>query len=704
MRLSDYVQFSQPKLPIYLQSEVAECGLTCVTMVACYHGFQTNMLAMRQKYPAGLQGITVKQLVNIASDIGLSARVLKLDLGQLAKVKKPAILHWNFNHFVTLASVSSKGIVIHDPAKGRLKLDWSQVSECFTGITIELVPATDFVQKDERIRMPLRDFIGRVDGLWTSLSKIFFIAILLQILLLISPYYIRVVIDQGILAEQADFLWSVFIGFLLVLLLSTFAQTLKSAAIMYLDKSLSFQVKANIQRHLLHLPLSFFENRHVGDIKSRFEAFNEVQRLISRGFITALVDGLLSITTILIMFHYQASLALVALSFLAFAYLMRFVLTNKENEYLEQSLTSHAKENSHFIETLRAILPIKCFAKENNRLSSWMNLYADTLNNNIQREKLIITADVLQDITTKIEYLVIVLIGAHLILDNSLSLGMFLAFLAYRQLFADSAQSLLDNLLRFRIAGTYLRRMSDIVMQKPEQDHEVISLPFDTIKGELEVKNFSFRYSDSFPWLYQNLNFQVAAGESVVIVGRSGLGKTTLLKLMTGLIQPQQGSLLLDGHPVRNIGFRQFRRLCATVMQNDQLLNGSLLENITFFEPNPDVELVKEAIRGAAIWDEIQAMPMGLHSQVGDLGSSLSGGQKQRILLARAFYAKPKILFLDEATSHLDSATEHQVNQYLKQKRITRVSVAHRSETIAAADRIIDLSELCTNRQTALIA
>lgn len=129
-----------------------------------------------------------------------------------------------------------------------------------------------------------------------------------------------------------------------------------------------------------------------------------------------------------------------------------------------------------------------------------------------------------------------------------------------------------------------------------------------------------------------------------------------------------------------------------------QLLNGSLLENITFFEPNPDVELVKEAIRGAAIWDEIQAMPMGLHSQVGDLGSSLSGGQRQRILLARAFYAKPKILFLDEATSHRNSATEQQVNQYLKQKWITRVSVVHRSETIAAADRIIDLSELFTNR------
>lgn len=694
MLIADYIQFRSQQLPVYLQSEVAECGITCIAMVACYHGFKTNMLAMRQKYPAGLHGVTVKQIVNIADELGLSARVLKLDLGQLAKVKKPAILHWNFNHFVTLAKVNSKGITIHDPAKGRLNLDWNQVSESFTGIVIELVPSSDFARKDERIRIPLRHFIGKVDGLWASLGKILVIALLLQGLLLLSPYYIRVVIDKGINSGQTSMLWSVFIGFSLVLMLSVLAQIIRSAAIMYLDKNLSFQVKANIQRHLLHLPLSFFESRHVGDIKSRFEAFNEVQRMISRGFITAIVDGLLSITTLTIMFYYNKTLALVSVCFLVALYLIRFFLTNKENEHLEQQLSKHAKENSHFIETIRAIMPIKSFAKENNRLSSWMNLYADTLNSSIQREKVTIASDVTQNALGRIEYLIIVMISASFIIEGALSLGMFLAYLAYRQQFADSAQSLVDNIFRFRIAGTYLRRMSDIVMQVPEQDQVRVALKSEQIIGALEVRNLHFRYSDSTPWLYQALSFRVEAGESVAIIGRSGLGKSTLLKIMTGLIQPQQGDLLLDGMPVKSLGFRQFRQCCATVMQNDQLLNGSLLENITFFEPSPHLELVKEALKGAAIWDEIQAMPMGLHTQVGDLGSALSGGQKQRILLARAFYTQPKILFLDEATSHLDSVSEQRVNQYLKQKNMTRISVAHRKETIAAADRVIDLTEL----------
>ena len=695
MRLSDYIQFGNQKLPVYLQSEVAECGLSCVAMVACYHGFKTNMLAMRQKYSAGLHGITVKQIISIADDIGLSARVLKLDLGQLAKVKKPAILHWNFNHFVTLAKVSSKGIVIHDPAKGRVKLNWNQVSDAFTGIVVELVPSTSFEKKDERIRVPLKQFIGRVDGLWLSLGKIFVIAAIFQSLILISPYYIRIIIDHGILPQQDGLLWTVFIGFLLLLLFSACAQVLRAGAILYLDKSLSFQVKANIQRHLLNLPMSFFESRHVGDIKSRFEAFNEVQRLISRGFITALVDGLLSIATVIIMFSYQPALTMVALGFIALLYVIRYFLTNRENEYLEQALSKHAKENTHFIETIRAIMPIKCFAKENVRLATWMNLYADSLNAGIKQEKVMISSDITQKILGKLEYLIIVLMGAQLIINEMLSLGVFLAFLAYRQQFSDSAQSLVDNLFRFRIAGTYLRRMSDIVMQTPEHDNQKQFLPAEQVKGELEVRGLGFRYGSGSPWLYQNLNFNVVAGESVVITGRSGLGKTTLLKIMIGLIPAEKGEIRLDGVPIDQLGLRQYRSCCATVLQNDQLLAGSLMENISFFEPSPDLQRVKEAIQGAAIFDEIQAMPMGLHTQVGDLGSALSGGQKQRILLARAFYAKPKLLFLDEATSHLDVETEKLVNQYLKSKQITRISVAHRQETIAAADRVIDLSELC---------
>lgn len=706
MNLPDYLQFTRQSLPVYTQSEVAECGITCMAMISCYHGLKINMLSMRQRFPTGLQGITVRQIINIGNDIGFSSRVLKVDLGQLAKIKAPAILHWNFNHFVVLASVNKRGIVIHDPAKGKRQLDWNQVSESFTGVVIEMVPSREFKQADERIKLPLSSFFGKVEGLWSSLGKIFLIACLLQGFLLISPYYIRLVVDEGIADGQQNILWWAFVGFLAVLAISTLAQVTRSAAILFLDKSLGFQVKANIQKHLLNLPLSFFEARHVGDIKSRFEAFNEVQRMISRGFITALVEGILSITTMVIMFSYQPLLTAVSLFFLVTLYAIRFTLTNKENKHLEQLLGNQAKENSHFIETIRAITPIKCFSKENVRLSSWLNLFAATTNESIKREKLVMAADIAQVTISKLEYLIIVLIGAHLIIEQQFSLGMFLAFLAYRQHFADSSQSLVDSLTRFKVAGTYLHRMTDIIMQPTEkqmqkQGNLVPLWEHTEIRGKLQVKNLHFRYGPSSPWLYQGLNFTVQAGESVAIVGRSGLGKSTLMKIMIGLINAEQGEILLDDMPLNNTSKQQFRNVCATVMQNDQLFNGSLLENITFFEPTPDLKKLREAAEGAAIWEDIQAMPMGLHSQVGDLGSALSGGQKQRILLARAFYAEPKILFLDEATSHLDSETERQVNEYLKHKQITRISVAHRKETIDAADRVIDLSVLCDNAEAA---
>mgnify|MGYP000500925002 CR=1 FL=1 len=704
MQLTDYIDFKAAKLPIFHQSEVAECGITCLAMVAYYHGHKINMLAMRQKYPVGIQGITVKQMLSVANDIGLSGRVLKLELGQLAKVKTPAILHWNFNHFVTLKSVNRHGITIHDPAKGKVKLNWNEVSEAFTGIVIELTPTNSFEQKDERIKMPLRAFIGKVDGLGLSLFKIFIIAMLLQGLFLVAPYYIRLVIDQGIpLSDQGLLVWFL-IGFVGITLLTSASHILRSGAILYLDKNLGFQVKANIQRHLLHLPMSFFESRHIGDIKSRFEAFNEVQRMISRGFISAVVEGLLGITTLVIMYSYNTALALISVAFLALTFLIRFSLTNKENKYLEQALSKQAKENSHFLETIRAIMPIKCYVKESARLSSWLNLFADSTNENIKREKIGIIAEVSQELVSKLEYLLIVFVGATLIIDEVFTVGMFIAFLAYRQQFANSTHTLVDQLFRFRLASTYLRRMSDIVLQQQEDQQGSLTLQKENTQGSIEVRDLHFRYSSSSSWLFQGINFQIQAGESVVIIGRSGLGKSSLLKLMTGLIQPQQGDYLLDGHSITNIGMRNFRTLCATVMQNDQLLNGSLIENISFFEPSPDVERVKEAAMGACIWHDIQAMPMGLHSQAGDLGSALSGGQKQRLLLARALYSQPKILFLDEATSHLDAKTEQQVNQYLKSKEITRISVAHRQETINAADRIIDLDQLISQSRTSAMA
>ncbi|UJX25545.1 peptidase domain-containing ABC transporter [Pseudoalteromonas sp. CF6-2] len=694
MRLTDYIDFKSSKLPTFLQSEVAECGITCLAMIAFYHGYKVNMLAMRQRYPVGTQGITVKHILKIADDIGLSGRVLKLELGQLSKLKGPAILHWNFNHFVTLASVSRTGIVIHDPAKGKVKLDWKQVSEAFTGIAIELTPSSTFTVADERVKMPLRTFIGNIDGLGSSLFKIFVIALILQCFLLISPYYIRIVIDHGIpLSDSGVLIW-LLAAFLAITLLTTFSNIIRSAAILYLDKNLGFQVKANIQRHLLHLPLSFFESRHVGDIKSRFEAFNEVQRMISRGFIAAIVEGLLGITTLIIMYTYSPTLALISLIFLSITLMVRLYLTKKENKHLEQVLAKQAKENSHFLETIRAIMPIKCYVKESTRLSSWLNLFADTTNENIKREKISISAEISQELISKVEYLTVIFFGATLIINNAFTIGMFIAFLAYRQQFSSSTQTLVDHIFRFKLASTYLRRMSDIVMQSQEQESNSLVVAKEQTKGHIEVRDLHFRYSPSSPWLFRGINFEINAGESVAIIGRSGLGKSTLLKLMTGLIKAEQGDYLLDGHSINMLGMRNFRSMCATVMQNDQLLNGSLIENISFFEPKPDINQVIEAAKGAAIWQEIQAMPMGLHTQVGDLGSSLSGGQKQRLLLARALYSQPIVLFLDEATSHLDAATELQVNQHLKSKRITRISVAHRQETIKAADRVIDLEKL----------
>lgn len=686
-----------PRLPSIMQTEVAECGLACVAMVANFYGFKTNLLSLRQQFSLGTRGATIKDIINISERVNLSSRVLRLELNQLKLLKKPTILHWNFNHFVVLSKVLVKGVVIHDPARGKVHLTWQQVSDSFTGIALELSPTHHFEKGSQRTEISVRGLIGHIKGLYKTIGKIIFVTLILQSLFLLYPYYIRMVIDIGVSQQQQSVLVWLFVGFLVVLFLNTFAQFIRANALLYLEKMLDLHVKYNIQNHLLNLPLKFFAARHVGDIKSRFEAFTEVQRIISRGFIAAIVDGLLSTVTLVIMFSYQPLMAAVTVAMFIAIYSWRFYLTGIESVLLKEQLEHQAVENSYFIETIRTITPIKCFAKENSRLSNWSTLFYETTNASVKREKIRILADVSHTFCDRAEYLIIVLIGANLMLANQFSIGMFLAFIAYRQQFMTSGQSLIEHMLKFRISKTYLQRMADIVLQETEASATPEHPSFPQL-GSFEIKNLAFRYDDFSPWLYHDVSLKIDAGESVAMVGRSGLGKSTLLKVMAGLLTPNKGEILFGGMDIQTLGLKNYRSICGTVMQDDQLFNGSILDNISFYDPYPDVEKIKAITQGLAIWDDIDGMVMGLYTQIGDLGSSLSGGQKQRILLARALYAEPKILFLDEATSHLDAQTELKVNQYLAQERITRISIAHRKETINAADRVIDLAKLAQSR------
>jgi len=437
--------------------------------------------------------------------------------------------------------------------------------------------------------------------------------------------------------------------------------------------------------------MTFFEKRHIGDLLSRFSSLQPIRNLLAEGMISAVLDGVMAAITLAMLFIYSWQLAFFVLTALTLYSAVRLALYKVIWDRTEATIQAQAKENSTFIESVRAIQSLKLFNRESEREGQWLNRYSDIVNSNMRLGRAKIAFGTLNDIIFGFENVITIYFAARLALDNALTVGMIFAFISYKQHFTEKSVQLVEKILDFRILGLHLDRLSDIALTPTEEGHEQPIAYTRELHGNIELRNVSFRYSENDRWVLDDINFSVAAGEFVTITGPSGAGKTTLMKIMLGLLQPTGGEVLVDGIPMSTVGTRVYREQVAAVMQEDQLLSGSVAENICFFDAKFDQERMVACARMARIHDEIMAMPMTYNSLIGDMGSSLSAGQKQRLLLARALYREPRILFLDEGTAHLDTENEKHINESLRHLRMTRISVAHRPDIAAGADRIVRL-------------
>lgn len=680
------------KLPLIRQTEAAECGLACLAMVAAFHGYQSSLVELRQKFSLSLNGCTLLDLMNFAELLQLSSRPLRLELEQLSQLSTPCILHWDMNHFVVLKSVSKQGCIIHDPAYGERKLALSEVSKHFTGIALELLPVAGFELKQGQSSLGLSHFWSKITGLKRSLTLLFLLSILLQLFTIAAPYYMQLVVDDVILTHDTSLLVVLALGFCMLLLFEVMTSAVRSFVLLHFGSLLNIQMAANLFHHLIRLPLSYFEKRHIGDVVSRFGSLRQVRELLTAGMVEALIDGLMALGILGVIFFYSPQLSVVVLVAVFIYAAFRLAMYRSLRQVSEQEILAQAKENTNFMETMRAMQTIKLFGSEVKREALWQNYFVDVTNKAITLGVFNLTYTSVNRLLFGIENIVVVYLAALLVLDGSFSTGMLFAFIAYKAQFLERMARLIEKFIQFKMLSLHFDRLSDIALTEQENIHHD-QVGSRAVEGALEVRDLSFRYSDASKWVVQQVDLQIAAGESVALVGPSGCGKTTLMKLMLGLLQPQQGEVLVDGTALDKFGLRGYRQQIAAVMQDDQLLSGTIRENITFFAEQPDEALMLECAALAAIDHDIQQMAMGYNSLIGDMGSALSGGQKQRLLLARALYRQPKILFLDEATSHLDIKTEFSVSEAIKGLKITRVVIAHRPETIASADRIIRLGE-----------
>lgn len=676
------------------QTEIAECGLASLTMVANYHGLDIDLGTMRRRIAPSLRGAALKTLIELADRIGLTPRAVKLPLEQLGNLHVPAVLHWDMNHYVVLERVKGDKALIHNPDGRSAWMPMAEVSDYFTGVALELRPSDDFQTGKERERLRLSQLWQRMTGIKRALLQVLVLTLVLQAFVLASPYYMQLAIDQAIPALDADLLTVLALGFGLFTIINALAALLRSFVLLVAGTSIGFSLGSNIARRLFRLPIDWFEKRHTGDILSRFQSIAPIQNLLTQGAVAALVDGGMAILTLALMLWYNAQLAGVALIAFALYAVVRLVSFSFEREAIEASIITGGKEQSTLIETLRGMTTLRLFGRETLRHALWQTRLTDAVNADVRVARIGIWQGAANNLIFGIENIITIWLAVGFVIEGAgFSVGMVFAFMAYKEQFIGKAVALIDQTIAFRMLGLHLERLSDIALS-PEDRSFGESAHIETrLKGRIELRNIFYRYAPSEPLVLEGVNLTVEPGEHVAITGPSGGGKSTLVKLLLGLVEPEAGEVLVDGLPLVRFGYKSFHRQIAAVLQEDSLFAGSLADNIALFDDAIDMDRVIAAAVAASIHDDIARMPMQYETLVGDMGSTLSGGQKQRVLLARALYREPKILIMDEGTAHLDTAHERAVNAAIGAMGITRIIIAHRQETISAANRILVMTD-----------
>ena len=674
-------------------------------MIANAHGQHWRLMDLRHKFPQTLKGANLKQLIDQSQVLGFNARPVRLELEELHQLATPCILHWDLNHFVVLQKIKGQQVTLIDPALGLRNISLAIASQHFTGVALELAPHAQFKTKAASKSFPLSQLTGNIRGLGKSAAQILALAFVLELFAIFMPLFNQAVVDDVLTSGDHELLSVLVAGFALILLIQSALSLARSWWVMVLSQTVSIQWLSNVFAHLLKLPANWFAQRHLGDIASRFGAVHDIQRTLTQTTLESLLDGLMAIAALVMMFIYSPTLTWVVLAASALYAIVRWISYTPFRHAASERLVLAGQEQSHFIETLRAMTPLKLFARENERRTRWQSLMVEVMNRDFQTAKLNMGFNAARTLIFGLENLCVFWLGAKIILasqaqnsgNSVLTVGMLLAFISYKMQFTGRVSALINQGIELKMLNLHRDRLADIVLTPPEQDTPQGNLPFNDLihlPASLELRNVSFRYADTEPWLFQDLNLNIQAGEHVAITGASGCGKTSLLKILLGLMAPTHGVVLYGGVPVQQLGLSNVRRKIGVVMQEDALLTGSIADNIAFFDLAPHQPTIERCAQLAEIHQDIMRMPMAYHTLIGELGSGLSGGQKQRLLLARALYGQPTVLALDEATSHLDMRNEQAVSQTLSQLQLTRIVIAHRPETIARADRRIDLSDM----------
>jgi ABC-type bacteriocin/lantibiotic exporters, contain an N-terminal double-glycine peptidase domain len=582
------------------------------------------------------------------------------------------------------------------------------VGKHFTGIALELTPTADFIARDDRKKIRLRQLTGKTPGLFSAMVKIIIFALALEILALGSPLLNQMVIDEVLVASDHSLLTVIIIASLLLSLTQLFLSLARQWASITMSVNFNMQWTARVFHHLIRLPLTWYDARSKGSINARFGAIDTIQSALTTQILEGILDVLLVVTSLGMMLLYSPEMTLIAVAAAAIYGVLRALWYPALRQAAEDAWDAEARESGHFLETLNGILSLRINGVAAHRETAWLNLNVTRRNTQLHQSRLGMYYDVAHTLVGSLVSALVLWKGAGEVLNGTFTVGMLVAYLSFQGRFTGSISSLTDKYFSWRMLDIYNERLADIVTapaegqrqnQKEELSLEHVQEALPAISSfipqrshlPLCIEEIAFSHKGSATRVINNISLTLKVGEVVAIAGKSGCGKSTLVKLILGIHTPEAGTIRAFGIPHNHVDYFQIRQRIGTVLQEDHLFRGSIADNIIFFHEQRDQERMMNCARLALIDSDIMAMPMGYQTLIGETGGGLSGGQKQRILLARALYKKPGFLLLDEATSHLDVESEIIISQTLRQAGIPVLLIAHRPETLASADRVLIL-------------
>ncbi len=673
------------------QSSATECGLACVAMAANFLGSGADITQLRRDHAVSLKGATLKHIVSVCNDLQLSTRAVTCRVAELGKLRIPCILHWGFNHFVVLVSAGRRHIVINDPARGTVKETYATAGKIFTGVALEVSRASDFKPARQPLQLKLTSLVAMHGDIAVSFSAGLVLALVCEALVLTTPFYLQIVIDEVLQNGDRLLLNTLAVGFATLVLFQMVANTMRQLTFQYLSQVTVFDITARVLHKLMRLPLTYFRSRELGDVQHRIQSLSRVQSFVVHSVPALALDALFVVLVTGLMAVYAPDLMmLVIVAALSWCF-WRAAVFSFSLRLAHDIAQAESSVQTHFLETLRATLTIKMASGEAARETEWRNLFANAINARIRAGNVSILDNALRLALFQGVRVAVIYLLAKRGIDGQISIGMMSAFVAYLGMFNTRISGIVDRVFEYKLLDVPLGRLTDIVFADSERSGRRSKVG-DGASGPIVLNNVSFRYAqDELPVL-TDCSCEVPEGGFTVIAGCSGSGKSTLLRLIAGVEPVSGGELFVGGTAVSEWHVQDLRSRIATVFQGDCLLKGSVAENIALFASEIDRQRVRSSARDACIAAEIESMPMAYETRISDLGSSLSKGQTQRILLARALYRRPKLLLLDEATSGLDSAMEKQVIESIVRLEATRIVVAHSDLMMQAAHEVLWLS------------